>query len=65
MKRRELLRRLDEEGCVFVRHGAGHDLYRNVITGKMEAVPRHTEIKEMTARAILRNLSAPKTTDEQ
>ena len=64
MKRRELLRRLDEEGCVLVRHGAGHDLYRNVITGKMDVVPRHVEIKEMTARAIIRNLSVPKATDE-
>lgn len=59
MKRRALLRRLDEEGCVLVRHGAGHDLYRNVITGKMEAVPRHSEINEHTARDIIRNLSSP------
>ena len=59
MKRRALLRRLDEEGCVLVRHGAGHDLYRNVITGKMEAVPRHSEINEYTARDIIRNLSTP------
>lgn len=59
MKRRDLLRRIAEEGCVLVRHGAGHDLYRNVITGKMEAVPRHAELKEMTARSILRNLSTP------
>lgn len=61
MKRRDLLRRLADEGCVFVRHGAGHDLYRNVITGKMEAVPRHAELKEMTARSILRRLATPST----
>ena len=59
MKRRDLLRRLADEGCVLVRHGAGHDLYRNVITGKVEAVPRHAELKEITARSILRRLSAP------
>ena len=59
MKRRALLRRIDEEGCVLVRHGSGHDLYRNVITGKMDAVPRHAEINEYTARDIIRNLSAP------
>lgn len=65
MKRRALLRRLADEGCVLVRNGAGHDLYRNVITGKMDAVPRHAEIKEMTARAIIRNLSTPKPSDDQ
>ena len=59
MKRRALLRRIDEEGCVLVRHGSGHDLYRNLITGKMDAVPRHAEINEYTARDIIRNLSAP------
>lgn len=59
MKRRALLRRIYEEGCVLVRRGSGHDLYRNVITGKMDAVPRHAEINEYTARDIIRNLSAP------
>ena len=64
MKRLDLIKRIEAEGCVFVRHGAGHDLYRNVITGKTEAVPRHREIKETTARSILRNLSAPAADEE-
>lgn len=59
MKRHDLLARLRDEGCVLARHGAGHDLYRNVITGKQEAVPRHAEINEYTARDIIRRLSAP------
>ncbi len=41
MKLRDLLRRIGEEGAVLVRHGSNHDWYRNVITGIMEAVPRH------------------------
>lgn len=53
MKFRDLVRRLDEEGCVLVRHGASHHWYRNVITGVLEAVPRHREIN------IIRHLSAP------
>ncbi len=57
MKLRDLLRRIDDEGAVFVRHGADHDWYRNVITGSMAAVPRHREINENTARAIIRKLS--------
>ena len=59
MKRRDLLARIREEGCVLSRHGARHDVYRNVITGVSEPVPRHREIDEMTARHIIRRLSAP------
>ncbi len=59
MKRLDLLRILDEEGCVFVRARGGHDIYRNVITGVSQPVPRHREIKEFTARAIIKRLSAP------
>ncbi len=29
MKRRELIKRLEEMGCVLVRHGARHDWYTN------------------------------------
>ena len=41
MKRIDLLRRLEEEGCVLVRSRGGHDIYRNVITGATQPVPRH------------------------
>lgn len=58
MKFTDLVARLEEEGCVFVRHGGQHDIYRNVITGRAEAVPRHREVKEFTARSIIRRLSA-------
>ena len=59
MKVRDLVRRIEEEGAAFVRHGHDHDWYRNVITGRMAAVPRHREVNERTARAIIRALSAP------
>ena len=59
MKRRDLLARLREEGCVLIRTVGKHDFYRNVITGASQPVPRHREIKETTARAILRRLSTP------
>jgi len=57
MKRLDLIRRLSDEGCVFVRAGGRHDIYRNVITGHAEAVPRHREIDERLARAIIARLS--------
>ena len=60
MKRLDLVRRLNDEGCVLVRHGSNHDWYRNVITGAMDAVPRHREVEERLARAIIKKLSAPK-----
>ena len=59
MKRVVLLRRIADEGAVFVRHGADHDVYRNVITGVMESIPRHREISERLAIKIIRRLSSP------
>lgn len=29
MKRRDLIRKLEELGCILVRHGASHDWYTN------------------------------------
>lgn len=59
MKFRDLVRRIKEEGAVFVRHGGDHDWYRNVISGAMAPVPRHREINENTAKSIIKKLSAP------
>jgi len=59
MKRVDLIRRVCEDGCVFVRAGSRHDVYRNVITGATQPIPRHREINENTARAIIRALSTP------
>lgn len=59
MKRRDLLARLRDEGCVLVRTVGRHDFWRNVITGESQPVPRHREINEFTARDIIRKLSAP------
>ncbi len=56
MKRSELLRLLIAAGCVLVRHGGRHDIYRNPSNGKMQPVPRHSEIDEALARHILRHL---------
>jgi predicted RNA binding protein YcfA (HicA-like mRNA interferase family) len=39
-----------------VRHGGRHDIYRNPASGKVQPVPRYTEIDEVLARHILRQL---------
>lgn len=59
MKRLDLIRTVEEDGAAFVRHGHGHDWYRNVITGNMAAIPRHREINEYTARSIIKDLASP------
>ena len=52
MKRKDLIKKLEEAGFVFDRHGGIHDLYKR---GKdVEIIPRHKEINEQTARGILR-----------
>jgi hypothetical protein len=58
MKRRDLERRLRLAGCYLKREGSAHSLWMNPKTGVMEAVPRHSEIKEPLARKILKNLNA-------
>jgi predicted RNA binding protein YcfA (HicA-like mRNA interferase family) len=57
MKRKELLKKLAGAGCVFLRHGASHDLYKNPKTGKKQPIPRHNEIDEHLAKHILNILT--------
>jgi len=57
MKKSELIQKLNRQGAVFVRHGAKHDVYMQPKTNKEATVPRHEEINEYTAKAILKKLS--------
>ncbi|MCA9153191.1 MAG: type II toxin-antitoxin system HicA family toxin [Pirellulaceae bacterium] len=56
MKRVDLIRTIEDLGCVLIRHGAKHDWYRNPTTGVSQPVPRHREIKDHLARRIIRML---------
>ena len=56
MKRRELIRQIEEIGCILIRHGKRHDWYQNPITKMSQPIPRHTEIKETLAKHILKML---------
>ncbi|MBZ5544886.1 MAG: type II toxin-antitoxin system HicA family toxin [Acidobacteriia bacterium] len=56
MKRRDLVRKLEEIGCVLVRHGASHDWYTNRKTKQSQPVPRHSEIHEGLAKSIIKKL---------
>lgn len=52
MKQRELVKKLEDGGFVFERHGSNHDVY--VRGSEREEVPRHKEINEKLAKAILK-----------
>ena len=56
MKREDVVRRIRENGGVFVRHGGRHDWYTNPKTGMSQPVPRHTDINEQLARHTLKKL---------
>jgi len=57
MKRLDLIRVIEKNGAVFIRHGSDHDWYKNPDTGKFESVPRHREIKNQLAKKIIKHLS--------
>lgn len=56
MKRTDLIRMIEEMGCVLIRHGSRHDWYQNRETKVAQPVPRHREIKEPLAKHILKML---------
>lgn len=59
MKRQHLLKHLRRHGCILKREGAAHSLWENPSNGRVEAVPRHTEIPNLLAKKICRGLSIP------
>ena len=57
MKRRDLIRHLLAQGCVFVREGGSHTILMNPVTGRRTPVPRHREVPEPLVRVICRQLA--------
>ena len=55
MKRRKVIKRIEDGGGRFVRHGAEHDIYQGP-NGAYEQVPRHREIKDRLAEEIFKKL---------
>ncbi len=52
MKRKDLLKKLENAGFVFDRHGSNHDIY--IRGNDQESIPRHKEINEQLAKHIIR-----------
>lgn len=54
MKRKELIKRLEQNGWYLKRSGGNHDIYTD--GNRIEPIPRHQEIKEQLARDIIKRL---------
>lgn len=60
MKRIDLIRHLERLGCIFIREGGNHTIYKNPATGRMSGIPRHREVKEKLAKKICDDLGVPR-----
>jgi mRNA interferase HicA len=52
MQRKDLIKKLRKNGWWLLRSGSKHDIYTNGI--KNEPIPRHREIDELLAKAIIK-----------
>ncbi len=52
MKRRDLIKKFEKAGFRLTRHGGNHDIYAR--NKDKEKIPRHREINEKLAKAILK-----------
>jgi len=59
VKRKKFIKYLEKNGCSFVREGSKHSLYKNIETGEMSTVPRHSDIKENLCRKICKDIGIP------
>lgn len=56
MKRKEFIRHLLKNGCVFVREGANHSVFFNPVIKRVSTIPRHNEIRNLLAKKICKDL---------
>jgi mRNA interferase HicA len=56
MKRKVLIRHLENEGCTLLREGSNHSVYINREKKKVSTVPRHKEINDFLAKKICKDL---------
>ena len=60
MKRKDVIRHLESNGCEFLREGANHTVYVNRKKKKASTIPRHREIDEYLVLKICKDLEIPK-----
>jgi predicted RNA binding protein YcfA (HicA-like mRNA interferase family) len=59
VKRRDLIRHLEANGCHLLREGDSHSVYWNPAARKVSTVPRHREINDGLVRKLCRDLEVP------
>jgi predicted RNA binding protein YcfA (HicA-like mRNA interferase family) len=59
VKRLDLLRYLEAQGCRFIREGGNHTVYLNPVERKISAIPRHREIDGFLVNKICKDLKIP------
>jgi len=59
VKRLDLIRWLERQGCELLREGGSHSVYVNRVSRKATTVPRHREINDFLARKICKDLDIP------
>jgi len=57
MKRRDLIKKIERMGRIFIRHGGKHDWYQSPKTKISQPIPRHREINEKLVKHIIKMLS--------
>ena len=56
MKRKDLIKHLEDHGCEFLREGGNHTVYVNRKAKKVSTVPRHREIYDNLCCKICKDL---------
>ncbi len=56
MKRKDLIKHLSDNGCVFGRECAKHSVFLNTLMGKSSTIQRHNEIHNDLAKKICKDL---------
>lgn len=56
MKRKDLIRHLEKNGCTFLREGPRHTVYVNRKEKRVSTVPRHKEINDYLCQKICKDL---------
>jgi predicted RNA binding protein YcfA (HicA-like mRNA interferase family) len=60
MKRRALLKYLQDHGCELLREGDRHSVYWNPANRRVSTVPRHNEVEDRLAAKICKDLGIPR-----
>lgn len=56
MKRRDVIKHLNDHGCILKREGGNHSVFLNTGNKKISALPRHNEINDFLVKKICKDL---------